>query len=154
MQQIRGAIHNLGAMSDEKKKEPTWEKNPAEFILNLPNDPVWANRVKKRKELREKFGLPDEPHLKDYPDRESWSAAYDKDNEIFNRVTGYKERKDALLALFWSGAFSVRFLPDPENPGCLAPDNDLMTVSQDLNYLYGEATLEEVVSEWRRRHAN
>jgi len=147
VQQICEAIHNLGAMSDEKKKEPTWEKDPAEFILNLPNDPVWANREKKEKELRQKFGLGDEPQLKNYPDVDTWREAFRKDQRLFQRVTGYKERKDALLALFWSGAFDVHD-NDPENYRCL------LGVAQHLNYVYGEATLEEVVAEWKRRNAN
>ena len=141
-------------MSEDKKKEPTWEKDPKRFIENLPNDPIWANRVKKRKELREKLGLPDEPHLKDYPDEKSWSEAYDRDKEMFERVTGYRQRKDALLALYFSGKYAVQSLPDPNKGGWLVPDNDLLDVSQDLNYLYGEATLEEVLAEWHRRHAN
>jgi hypothetical protein len=135
-------------MSDEKKKEPTWEKDPAEFILNLPNDPVWANRERKEKELRQKLGLGDEPQLKNYPDVDTWREAFRKDQRLFQRVTGYKERKDALLALYWSGAFDVKLLPDTDHTNCL------LAVSQDLNYLYGEATLEGVVAEWKRRNSN
>lgn len=134
-----------------KGQKPTWEKDPAGFIDNLANDPVWANRQRKEKELRAKYGLPDEPHLKDFPDHESWVRAYVADQERFNTVTGCKDRRDQISALSWSGAFD-------EGDMCLRDDNDasrdFRQVAHELNYTYGDSTLDEVVAEWRRRNAN
>lgn len=135
-------------MAENKKTEsearPTWEKNPDGFIDNLPNDPVWAKKVQKEKELREKFGLDDKPHMNDYSDYKSWLADFKADRDRFNQVTGCQERHEKAIALYWSGAF---------DEGKFDSYSDFLSVAEDLNHRYGEATLEEVVAEWRRRNA-
>ena len=144
--------HNLtGGFSfmtnDPKKSEqevPTWEEDPERFLQNLPNDPVWVNSQRQRKELREKYDLPDEPKLEDFPDYDSWSVAWDANRETFDEVTGCGKRSDEISKLYWSGDFEDG----------LGTERDFMTVADNLNYTFGKCSLDDVIAEWRKQNAH
>jgi hypothetical protein len=135
-------------MTDEAKKSPekapTWEKDPQGFLKKLATDPVWLNTIQKEKEMRLKFGLPDEPKLKDFPDHASWSTAWKTDRAHFDAVTGCGKRGDEVLTLYWSGAFKAG----------IGTEADFLRISNRMNYKFGDCTLDEVVAEWEKQNSN
>ena len=116
----------------------------------MQQDPIWMNRVKKEQELRVKFGFPPVPIQADYPDYASWHVAYMKDFNTFMEVTGMNERQQAILALYWSDAFNAGVLQTNQ----LGLSTDLHQISVEMNFEFGDCTIEDVVSEYRRRIAH
>jgi len=86
--------------------------------------------------------------MKDFPDHESWVRAYDADQDRFNTVTGCKARRHQIIALYFSGAFDEGKMSKRDDN-----DNfrDFHQVAQELNYSFGDSTLDEVVAEWRKK---
>jgi hypothetical protein len=124
--------------------EPNPDEVSQEFLDALDSDPVWQNGEQQRRELRQKFGLPPEPQLKDFPDKAAWSEAWDLDNQNFDKVTGRGARLDKMLALYWSGHFDDG----------VGTEADFLRVATRLNYEFGKSSLDEVVAEWRRLNHN
>lgn len=131
-------------MEDDKKTPPTWEKNPAEFLKNLENDPVWLNTVRKESEMRQKYSLAPEPILADFPSHAAWREAWHADRRHFDEVTGVGARFQEIITLSWSGAFRAGEMTD----------NSFFDIASRMNYKYGDCTLDEVVAEWRKLNAN
>lgn len=126
------------------QKAPTWEGDPEGFLRNLGNDPVWVNAQQQRKELREKFNLPDRPKLEDFPDHASWSAAWDLNEDHFDEVTGYRKRVEEISKLCWSGEYDEGF----------GTEGDFRDIASRLNYRWGKCSLDDVIREWRKKNAN
>lgn len=148
-ERVRVLFSRGTSMTEELKKipaenAPTWEGNPDEFLKNLATDPVWVNTQEQRKEMREKFGLPEEPQFKDFPNYDAFSVAWAAYEDHFDEVTGCGKRGKEIDDLYWSGKFD-------EGVGT---ERSFFRIAGRLNYRYGKCSLEEVIAEWRRQNAN
>ncbi len=141
--------HNDGMSSDQKK--PTYETDPAGFFKNLPNDPVWAHTMKKRQELRERMGWPPKPVPQDFPDYDSWRAAFREDILRFNRESGIGEKHGLICEMGWKPEFRNGREFETE-PGWVESVT-LMLCAIDLDFFYGDCSIEDVINEFHKRNA-
>lgn len=147
----------------EEKKLPLaqLETDPQGFMERMGQDRVWMNRIKKESEMRVQMGFLPAPQECDFPNYEAWNKARAADRHNFMEASGIRERQKQVTALYWCGEFDAGQLfwvkernagKDPSyRPGI---STDLLDISDELNFIFGECTLENVVAEYRRRMAH
>lgn len=150
-------------MAEEDKKPPLaqLETDPKGFMERMQHDRVWLNTMAMEEELREKLGFPPSPDPSDFPDYASWKKAHSADFECFMQASGIRERKKQITGLYWCGRFNAgqlywvnEYLAGRDDTYVPGVSTDLLDISQEMNFVYGKCTLEDVVAEYQRRMAH